>query len=43
LLPRTTSFSIDPAAAPLQYHRSLMIRRLVELPLVVEAAGSIVA
>jgi cytochrome P450 len=36
LLARTTSFSIDPESAPLRYHRSLMIRRLVELPLVVE-------
>jgi cytochrome P450 len=39
LLRRTTSFSIDPAAAPLHYHRSLMIRRLIELPLVLESAG----
>jgi cytochrome P450 family 144 len=38
LIARTTSFSIDPVAAPLRYHRSLMIRRLVELPLVLEAA-----
>jgi cytochrome P450 len=39
LLRRTASFSIHPAAAPLHYHPSLMIRRLVELPLVVEPAG----
>ena len=38
LLARTTQFSIDPASAPLRHHRSLMIRRLVELPLVVETA-----
>jgi cytochrome P450 family 144 len=38
LLRRTASFSIDPDAAPLHYHRSLMIRRLVELPLVLEPA-----
>jgi cytochrome P450 len=38
LLRRTTSFSIDPAAAPLHYHPSLMIRRLIELPLVLEPA-----
>lgn len=36
LLARTRSFSIDPAAAPLRHHRSLMIRRLVDLPLVLE-------
>jgi cytochrome P450 len=36
LLARTTSFSIDPGAPPLHHHRSLMIRRLVELPLVLE-------
>jgi cytochrome P450 len=36
LLARTTSFSIDPASPPLRHHRSLMIRRLVELPLLVE-------
>ncbi len=40
LLQRTRSFSIDPAAAPLRHHRSLMIRRLVDLPLVVEAQDS---
>jgi cytochrome P450 family 144 len=38
LLRRTASFSIDSAAAPPHYHRSLMIRRLVELPLVLEPA-----
>jgi cytochrome P450 len=38
LLARTTSFSIDPAAPPLHHHRSLMVRRLVELPLVLEPA-----
>jgi cytochrome P450 len=38
LLRRTRSFSVDPASAPLRHHRSLMIRRLVELPLVVETA-----
>jgi cytochrome P450 family 144 len=37
LLQRTRSFSIDPCAAPLHHHRSLMVRRLVELPLVLEA------
>jgi cytochrome P450 family 144 len=38
LLTRTKSFSIDPDAPALHYHRSLMVRRLVELPLVLEAA-----
>jgi cytochrome P450 family 144 len=38
LLRRTTSFSIDPSAEPLHYHRSLMVRRLIELPLVLEPA-----
>jgi cytochrome P450 len=37
LLARTTSFSIDPSSAPLRHHHSLMVRRLVELPLVVDA------
>jgi len=37
LLSRTTSFAVDPAAAPLRHHLSLMIRRLIELPLVFEA------
>jgi len=39
ILRRTKSFSIDPSAPPLHYHPSLMIRRLVELPLVLEPAG----
>jgi cytochrome P450 len=38
LLRRTTSFSINPTAPPLHYHQSLMIRRLTELPLVLEPA-----
>jgi cytochrome P450 len=38
LLARTTSFSIDPGAAPLRHHRSLMVRRLVDLPLILEPA-----
>ena len=38
LLSRTTSLSIDPSAEALRHHRSLMIRRLVELPLIFEAA-----
>ncbi len=38
LLARTKSFSIAPEAAPLRHHRSLMVRRLVELPLVLEAS-----
>jgi len=37
LLARTASFAVDPARAPLRYHRSLMIRRLVALPLVFDA------
>jgi cytochrome P450 family 144 len=36
LLARTTSFSIDPSSPPLRHHLSLMVRRLVALPLVVE-------
>jgi cytochrome P450 len=36
LLARTVSFAVDPADVPLRHHRSLMIRRLVELPLIVE-------
>ena len=36
LLARTTSFSIDPSSPPLRHHLSLMIRRLVALPLVLE-------
>jgi cytochrome P450 len=39
LLRRTRSFAIDPDAAPLRHHRSLMVRRLVELPLVLEPAS----
>jgi cytochrome P450 len=38
LLARTRWFSVDPASAPLRHHRSLMIRRLVDLPLVLEEA-----
>lgn len=34
LLARTKSFAVDPASTPLRHHRSLMIRRLVELPLI---------
>jgi cytochrome P450 family 144 len=37
LLARTTSFAIDPLGPPLHHHLSLMIRRLVALPLVLEA------
>ena len=37
LLARTTSFAIDPDSPPLHHHLSLMIRRLVALPLIVEA------
>src|SRR5205807_6515009 len=39
LLARTTSFAIDPSAPPLRHHLSLMIRRLVSLPLVVESVA----
>ena len=38
LLARTRSFAIDPAAPPLRYHASLMVRRLVSLPLLLELA-----
>jgi cytochrome P450 family 144 len=38
LVARTKSFSVDPAAAHLHYHPSLMVRRLVELPLILEPA-----
>jgi cytochrome P450 len=38
LLARTTSFTIDPQGLPLHHHLSLMVRRLVELPLLLEAA-----
>jgi cytochrome P450 len=37
LLARTTSFSIDPSGPPVRHHLSLMIRRLVALPLLFEA------
>jgi cytochrome P450 len=37
LLARTTSFSIDPSSPPLRHHLSLMVRRLVTLPLVLES------
>ena len=37
LLARTKSFTIDPASPPLHHHLSLMIRRLVALPLILEA------
>ena len=37
LLARTTSFTIEPSSPPLRHHLSLMIRRLVALPLVLEA------
>jgi cytochrome P450 len=37
LLARTGSFAIDPNGPPLRHHLSLMIRRLVALPLIVEA------
>jgi cytochrome P450 family 144 len=37
LLARTSSFSIDRSAPPLRHRLSLMIRRLVTLPLVLEA------
>ena len=36
LLARTRRFRIDPTAEPLLYHSSLMVRRLLELPLVLE-------
>jgi len=36
LLRRTTNFAVDPASAPLRHHQSLMIRRLVRLPLTLE-------
>jgi cytochrome P450 len=38
LLARTTSFAVDSASVPLRHHRSLMVRRLVELPLILETA-----
>jgi cytochrome P450 family 144 len=36
LLARTKSFSVDPSS-PLRHHLSLMVRRLVALPLILEA------
>jgi hypothetical protein len=33
LLARTSSFSIDAASESLHHHKSLMVRRLVALPL----------
>src|SRR6202023_2963313 len=36
LLARTQAFRIHPTAPPLRHHRSLMIRRLVSLPLLLE-------
>jgi cytochrome P450 len=40
LLARTTNFRVDPSAPPLRHHRSLMIRRLIALPLVLEEGGA---
>jgi cytochrome P450 len=40
LLARTSSFGIDPSAPALHHHLSLMIRRLVALPLVLEPRTS---
>ena len=40
LLASTSRFQIAPRTEPLSHHRSLMIRRLTELPLVVEAKTS---
>jgi len=34
---RTASFGIDPDGLPLRHHQSLMIRRLVALPLILES------
>ena len=39
LLERTSRFRIDPDQLPLRYHPSLMVRRLVSLPLLLEVAG----
>jgi cytochrome P450 len=39
LLARTRRFRIDPDQLPLRYHPSLMIRRLVTLPLVLDLAS----
>jgi cytochrome P450 len=38
LLARTRSFVLDPEQLPLRYHRSLVVRRLEALPLVMELA-----
>jgi len=38
LLTRTSSFTIEETDTRLEHHKSLMIRRLVELPLVIELA-----
>ena len=38
LLARTRAFSINPAAPPLRYYPSLLVRRLVSLPLLLEFA-----
>jgi cytochrome P450 len=38
LLERTQTFQIDPASPPLAYHPSLMVRRLVALPLLLDLA-----
>ena len=39
LLARTTSFAIDPSSEPLRHHLSLMVRRLVTLPLVLHGSA----
>jgi len=39
LLASTSEFEIAPRAEPLRHHRSLMIRRLTELPLVLKATA----
>jgi hypothetical protein len=36
LLARTRSFDLDPQVSSLPYHLSLMVRRLVSLPLVLD-------
>jgi cytochrome P450 len=36
LLARTRSFTVDPDAPSLRYHPSLMVRRLVSLPLILD-------
>ncbi len=40
LLARTRRFRIDPDQLPLRYHPSLMVRRLVSLPLLLDVAES---